>query len=961
MFSGQVPHEISQLTQLVSLDLSSVDHNSDQTMVVDLTRLVQNLTKLRVLNLDEVTIFSSSVPKSQLVNSSSLTSLSLCGCYFDGKFPDYIFNLPKIEAINMSFSSNMLFSSTSTFGFLPEFRSDSNLKSLDISSSFELSGKLPDSIGNLKSLTILNLGECNLSGAIPSSISNLSQLQRLDLSTNSFNGPLPTNLGNLKKLTVLYLSGNEFIGDLPRLLRNLTQLEELDLSHCNFDSQILNSVTNLVKLKKLLLSDSSFVGQVPSSLGNLTRLEDLDLSSNRFNGELPSSLGNLTKLKRFELSQNNFSGHIPFSLGNLMQLEDLDLSWNSFSGEIPSTLGNLRQLGLLRLSYNVLTGDFPLSLANLNRLSVLDLSCNQLTKLFDPSNALEKLAALTSLDLSNNSIAGAIPSSLFRIPLLEELRLDQNQLTSLEHDNISSSSLWSLDLRFNNLTIDFSIFSELSHLPCLSLSYNNISMPNEGVNVTFPKFSVLELSSSNIKRFPDFLKTQDELAHLDLSNNKISGKIPKWFWTIGKSFMSKLYLSDNFIDGWEEAPSVTPWETWRLLDLHANNLTGAVDPILCKIGLLVLDLSKNRLNGTVPQCFGNSSELVVLHLQDNNFHGNLSNNMFTEYGCEMFKALDLSHNHLQGKVPESLIKCQNLELLNLGYNQMSDVFPSWLQNLPNLRVLILGSNKFHGPIWSPNKPLAFAELQILDLSFNNFSGLLPSEFFKNWTSMAKAPSDQEQYTTFLDAYLPAMGGISYDEPVAVINKGNELAYSKILPILVCIDLSNNRFRGEIPRSLGNLRSLVALNLSSNNFSGPIPSSLGQLTELESLDLSTNQLSSRIPQELTELTFLEYLNLSENQLTGPIPQERQFSTFLNSSFEGNLGLCGPPLSRKCGDYEASPSYHSQESESGYGFGFGWKAVAIGYGCGLVIGLIIGYVVISRRPNWLVRTFGGFILR
>ncbi|EXC54608.1 Receptor-like protein 12 [Morus notabilis] len=578
------------------------------------------------------------------------------------------FNLPKIEAINMPFSS------TSTFGFLPEFRSDSNLKSLDISSSFELSGKLPDSIGNLKSLTILNLGECNLSGTIPSSISNLSQLQRLDLSINSFN--------------------------------------------------------------------------VPSSLGNLTRLEDLDLSSNRFNGELPSSLGNLIKLKCFDLSQNSFSGHIPFSLGNLMQLEDLDSSWNSFSGEIPPTLGNLRQLGLLRLSSNVLTGDFPLSLANLNRLSVLDLSCNQLTKLFDPFNALEKLAGLTSLDLSNNSIAGAIPSSLFRIPLLEELRLDQNQLTSLEYDNISSSSLWSLDLRFNNLTIELSIFSELSHLSCLYLSHNNISMPNEGVNVTFPKFSVLELSSSNIKRFPDFLKTQDELAHLDLSNNKISGKIPKWFWTIGKSFMSELYLSDNFIDGWEESPSVTPWETWRLLDLHANNLTGAVDPILCKIGLLVLDLSKNRLNGTVPQCFGNSSELVVLHLQDNNFHGNLSNNMFTEYGCEIFKALDLSHNHLQGKVPQSLIKCQKLELLNLGYNQMSDVFPSWLQNLPNLRVLMLVSYKFHGPIWSPNKPLAFAELQILDLSFNHFSGLLPSEFFKSWTSMAKAPSDQEPYTTF---------------------------------------------------------------------------------------------------------------------------------------------------------------------------------------------------------------------
>ncbi|GMN19681.1 hypothetical protein TIFTF001_039869 [Ficus carica] len=312
VFSGKVPPEIARLTELVSLDLSSYRDDS-HPVTVDMTRLVQNLTKLRVLRLDQVTSISSSIHKS-LVNLSSLTSLSLRGSYLDGEFPDYIFNLPKIEAINMSWS----YSFPTGLGFLPEFQSGSNLKSLDISSNYDLSGKLPDSIGNLKSLIVLNLGHCNLSGTIPSSISNLSQLERLDLSLNSFEGPLPSNLGNLKKLTVLYLSGNKIQGDLPHLLRNLTQLEELDLSFCKFNSQILNFVTNLVKLKNLLLHYGSFIGQIPSSLGNLTRLEELDLSDNSFSGQVPMSIGHLTSLKQLDLSDNSFSGQIPSSLVNLM-------------------------------------------------------------------------------------------------------------------------------------------------------------------------------------------------------------------------------------------------------------------------------------------------------------------------------------------------------------------------------------------------------------------------------------------------------------------------------------------------------------------------------------------------------------------------------------------------------------------------------------------------------------------
>ena len=103
-----------------------------------------------------------------------------------------------------------------------------------------------------------------------------------------------------------------------------------------------------------------------------------------------------------------------------------------------------------------------------------------------------------------------------------------------------------------------------------------------------------------------------------------------------------------------------------------------------------------------------------------------------------------------------------------------------------------------------------------------------------------------------------------------------------------------------------------------------------------------------------LTFLEYLNLSQNQLFGPIPQGGQFWTFENSSFKGNLGLCGFPLSKKCGNNE-TPTYKTRQ-ESSIVEGFDWKVVVIGYACGLIIGIVIGYFYTSRRTVWFLRNFG-----
>uniref|UniRef100_A0A2N9FQV4 Leucine-rich repeat-containing N-terminal plant-type domain-containing protein n=1 Tax=Fagus sylvatica TaxID=28930 RepID=A0A2N9FQV4_FAGSY len=169
-------------------------------------------------------------------------------------------------------------------------------------------------------------------------------------------------------------------------------------------------------------------------------------------------------------------------------------------------------------------------------------------------------------------------------------------------------------------------------------------------------------------------------------------------------------------------------------------------------------------------------------------------------------------------------------------------------------------------------------------------------------------------------------------------------------------LTDTSFSGDISESIGNLIGIRLLNLSNNILTGCIPPCLGKLAKLESLDLSQNKLLGEIPQQLTQLTFLESFNVSHNNLVGPIPHGKQFDTFQSSSFEGNSGLCGNPLTKKCENTDAllsPPPSSSQDLCSP--LQFGWKIVVIGYGFGLVVGGTIGHIVTARNHDWLMKTF------
>ncbi|PPD94896.1 hypothetical protein GOBAR_DD08075 [Gossypium barbadense] len=151
-------------------------------------------------------------------------------------------------------------------------------------------------------------------------------------------------------------------------------------------------------------------------------------------------------------------------------------------------------------------------------------------------------------------------------------------------------------------------------------------------------------------------------------------------------------------------------------------------------------------------------------------------------------------------------------------------------------------------------------------------------------------------------------------PMTITKAGVKIKYGKIQTSLVVIDFSSNKFDGCIPEDIQILKALQFLNLS-NKF----------------------RLSREIAQELLQLSFLEFFNL-----TRPIPQGKQFGTFENNSSEGNLGLYGNPLSKKCypeGLSPPPPSLSKKDDGEDSWLQFGCKAIMLGYGSGLVNGLVL----------------------
>ncbi|TYG74414.1 hypothetical protein ES288_D04G181400v1 [Gossypium darwinii] len=524
-----------------------------------------------------------------------------------------------------------------------------------------------------------------------------------------------------------------------------------------------------------------------------------------------------------------------------------------------------KDLEILHLGGNQIAGfTSPEELHSLKHLQQLNLQGNSIENASHLCWGKGALPSLYYLDLSGNNLQGFIPECLCDSLLLKQLILFYNHLhgqispclsnmTALQYLDLSSNQFSDSLPTFPNLghTILTFPFHNLPSIDTLILSKNKFRGKfSFSIFANLSKLSHLEISYNPYLELETESRTcfpSIKLIELSLAGcNNLSGPFPKTFGNIS-SRLTSLDISNNGFYG--------P----LLEDIH-----------LIFPELLYLSASDNGFNGGIPPSFGRLKRLQYLDISGNKLHGEIPYLLTSNMSC--LEYLDLSGNQLHGEIQYLLTSnMSRLQYLYLHDNNLrGDALPRNLSFL-KLEVIHLGNNDFTGNLldslyWSLLQSPALPQLRVLSLSGNHLEGQIP-----HWLCQMRhlETLDLSDFSHGHHLYLPAL------------------------------DLSSNRLTGSIPVQITQLIALRALNLSHNKLFGELSPELTKLTDLEVLDVSHDKFFGELCPEFTNLTFLEIFNVSFNNLSGTIPVGYQFSTFDASSYIGNPGLCGNPLSRNCG--------------------------------------------------------------
>ncbi|CAN6467350.1 unnamed protein product [Victoria cruziana] len=632
----------------------------------------------------------------------------------------------------------------------------------------------------------------------------------------------------------------------------------------------LSAVTASLPSARTLTKSSNF----SDALFDLRRLQVLDLSYNQFDGSIPSRLVELTELTHLNLSNAGFSGQVPQEISRMTWLVSLDLSVSYLSSaflklEKPSFVDLFKNLGKLEV----------LRLDGMN-ISMSGAECS--------SVLASSLPNLRNLSLSSCSIIGPMNESILSIrSSLAHLDLSRNNMSNVPEFFTDLTSLGYLGLSSCSLQGVFpaGIFG-LPYLQHLDISNNpNLQGPFPEILSTGRRLLTLSLSSTNLSgNIPDSIGNLPELRVLKMSNCNFTGSIPP-----SLSGLTRLQIIDMSFNGFNGSLPFLNASTITEVDLSMNRLSGSIPKSFRGLhGLTTLRLDHNLLIGPIPAPLLNLPSLKTVDLSNNNLTGSLS--QFTN-SSSLLETLDLSNNSLTGEIPPSIGSLSQFKVISLSSNDFSGTINiSLFMGMKNLSKLHLSGNRLtvangdHRPqgevarltslqLSSCNIGSSFLDsirqqsnLTILDLGNNTMSGAIPSWLWKvrnlqylnlsyNMLTSLENPMDVGNMTSLvmLDLHSNLLGPDLPPFP----------------PKAIFLDFSSNNFSSSIPSSI-NSTSLLYLSISNNRITGNITESLCKSAVLTVLDLSNNSLVGSIPSCLTNSSGLSVLNLRENNLANSIP-------------------------------------------------------------------------------------------
>uniref|UniRef100_J3MF07 non-specific serine/threonine protein kinase n=1 Tax=Oryza brachyantha TaxID=4533 RepID=J3MF07_ORYBR len=320
------------------------------------------------------------------------------------------------------------------------------------------------------------------------------------------------------------------------------------------------------------------------------------------------------------------------------------------------------------------------------------------------------------------------------------------------------------------------------------------------------------------------------------------------------------------------------------ISLPAHGLNEFPSAICSLKKVLSINLSHNNISGSYPTVLYNCSNLRYLDLSENRLVGSLPSN-FGRLSPRL-KYLNIACNSLSGNIPSSVGQLQKLRNLYLDRNLFDGSYPAEIGNISDLRVLRLGENPFYCRAIHPQFG-NLTNLEHLLMNKMNVIGKIP-DAMSNANNIRIFDLSGNQLNETIPSWIWSL------DSLVVLRLGGNLLSGQIigsmeLSNLVEIDISFNKLSGQIPNDIGEIMELETLFLSDNQFAGSIPESISFLPKLSYLILSNNFLTGPLPQELGKYSILNYLNLSCNQLSGQIPPLLQKEKF-KESFLHNPDLC-----------------------------------------------------------------------
>ncbi len=247
-----LPESIGQLTCLTQL---KVEISSDWNLPPSFSQL----TLLESLTLDtSPTSFQFLRPLMGLkalvylfiqVRNNELTGLA-----------DFLLSFPKLKSLNLVGLGGNAAAISENFGRLQ--LTSLVLRFINISS-------LTESLGEMPSLLSLDLRVIQGLKHLPASLGNLTGLTSLALCCVELTA-VPDSIGNLKHLKLMNIFDCINLPELPSSIGELESLEFLKLTECKALTELPDSVANLKSLKSLWLEECASLLALPDSLTRLT-------------------------------------------------------------------------------------------------------------------------------------------------------------------------------------------------------------------------------------------------------------------------------------------------------------------------------------------------------------------------------------------------------------------------------------------------------------------------------------------------------------------------------------------------------------------------------------------------------------------------------------------------------------------------------------------------------------------